>query len=139
MKKRLVRCGIYKNRKNGKLYFITGITNTDSETMEDRVEYFALYNEEKWSRSLSKFLEEKEPGNPKSTRFEFLVSVPGDWDTCPLRQVFTSQKSQCRILSIEWDEDDLIVVKIRKYIGVESVDVTHIFSDFILEYHKASW
>ena len=72
-----IQPGIYRNRKNQKLYFFSGKTRKNSETLEPMVEYDALYeNGEGWTRPISIFLEEKEPGNPKSTRFELLVRTP---------------------------------------------------------------
>lgn len=68
--------GIYRNRKNRKLYFFSGKTRKHSETLEPMIQYDALYeNGEGWDRPLSNFLEEKEPGNPKSTRFEFICHL----------------------------------------------------------------
>jgi hypothetical protein len=68
--------GIYRNRKNGKLYFFTGEVGKDLETLEWKTTYHALYDDgEIWYRPTSIFFEEKEPGNPKSTRFELISNL----------------------------------------------------------------
>jgi hypothetical protein len=62
--------GIYRNRKTGNLYFFAGEILKHSETLEWMVEYYSLKGDgQKWTRPLANFLEEKEPGNPQSTRF----------------------------------------------------------------------
>lgn len=71
-----IQPGIYRNRKNQKLYFFTGEVGKDSETLEWKTAYHALYDDgEIWYRPTSIFFEEKEPGNPKSTRFELICNL----------------------------------------------------------------
>lgn len=67
----VIKDGVYKHYK-GYLYRVIDIA-TNTETLEDMVVYYALYDDHKiWVRPLGMFLEEIEMNNKKIPRFEYL-------------------------------------------------------------------